>query len=74
MDFIKYKNWFFALSLLVIIPGLVALATWRLKLGIDFSGGTLWEVKFSQNQSTTQQQFQNFLTEQSVSFSSVVKT
>ena len=74
MNFIKYKNWFFALSLLVIIPGLVALATWRLKLGIDFSGGTLWEVKFSQNQSTNQQQFQNFLTEQEIAFSSVVKT
>lgn len=74
MNFIKYKNFFFALSLLVIIPGLLALATWRLKLGIDFSGGTLWEVKFSQNQSTTQQQFQNFLSEQSVSVSSVVKT
>ncbi|KKS83371.1 MAG: Protein translocase subunit SecF [Candidatus Gottesmanbacteria bacterium GW2011_GWA1_43_11] len=74
MDFIKYKSWFFALSLLIIIPGLVALATWRLKLGIDFSGGTLWEVKFSQNQSTTQQELQNFLAEQAIAFSSVVKT
>ena len=46
MNIIKYRNWFFALSLALIIPGVIALATFGLKLGIDFSGGTLWEIKF----------------------------
>ena len=46
MNIIKYRNWFFGLSLLVIIPGVIALFTWGLKLGIDFQGGTLWEIKF----------------------------
>jgi preprotein translocase subunit SecF len=32
----------------VIVPGLVSLLFSGLKLGIDFTGGTLWEVRFSQ--------------------------
>ncbi|HEX2281432.1 MAG TPA: protein translocase subunit SecF, partial [Thermomicrobiales bacterium] len=43
----KRKLWF-TISLLVIIPGLVSLIFSGLKLGIDFTGGTLWEVRFSQ--------------------------
>lgn len=46
MNIIKYRNWFFALSLAIIIPGLVAFKIWGLTLGIDFVGGTLWELKF----------------------------
>lgn len=46
MDIIKRKNWYFALSLLVILPGLFSLFFWGLKLGIDFTGGTLTEVRF----------------------------
>jgi preprotein translocase subunit SecF len=46
MNLLKYKNYFFALSLLIIIPGIIALFAWGLKLGIDFQGGTLWEVGF----------------------------
>lgn len=37
----KFKYWFFALSLLVILPGLFSLARWGLKLSIDFTGGTV---------------------------------
>ena len=43
----KRKLWF-TISLLVIIPGLISLIFSGLKLGIDFTGGTLWEVRFSQ--------------------------
>ena len=74
MNIIKYKNFFFALSLLVIIPGIIALSFWHLKLGIDFSGGTLWEIKLDEKPDTTQQQFQDFLHSSNVDFSSVVKT
>lgn len=48
MNIIKHRNIFFAFSLVLIIPGIIALLTWHLKLGIDFEGGTLWEVKFSE--------------------------
>jgi preprotein translocase subunit SecF len=43
----KRKLWF-TISLLVIIPGIIALIFSGLKLGIDFTGGTLWEVRFDQ--------------------------
>jgi preprotein translocase subunit SecF len=45
MNLIKYRNYFFALSLLIIIPGIFAFFSWGLKVGIDFAGGTLWEIK-----------------------------
>lgn len=50
MNIIKRRNWFFAFSLAIIVPGIIALFTWGLKLGIDFSGGTLWEIRFEQKE------------------------
>ena len=43
----KRRLWF-TISLVVIVPGLVSLLLFGLKLGIDFTGGTLWEVRFAQ--------------------------
>lgn len=40
-DLMKYKFLFFAISLLVILPGLFSLARWGLNLSIDFTGGTV---------------------------------
>ncbi len=36
---------FFGISLLVIIPGLIALIVWGFPLGIDFTGGSLLQVQ-----------------------------
>lgn len=36
----------FAISVIVIVPGLISLLLFGLRLGIDFTGGTLWEVRF----------------------------
>jgi preprotein translocase subunit SecF len=41
------RYWFFALSLLVIVPGMIVLALYGLPLSIDFTGGTLLEVSFA---------------------------
>ena len=46
MNLIKYRYWYFAISLLVIVPGVIALIIWGLPLGIDFTGGSLLEVQF----------------------------
>lgn len=43
----KRRLWF-TISLIVIIPGLISLIFFGLKPGIDFTGGTLWEVRFDQ--------------------------
>ncbi len=37
---------FFAISLLVILPGLIVMAIWGMPLSIDFQGGTMLEVSF----------------------------
>ena len=46
MNLIKYRYLYFAISLVVIIPGVLALLLWGLPLGIDFTGGSLLEVQF----------------------------
>ncbi|HKZ43828.1 MAG TPA: protein translocase subunit SecF [Anaerolineales bacterium] len=48
MNIIKNRYLYFGISLLVIIPGILALIFWHLPLGIDFTGGSLLEVKFDQ--------------------------
>jgi preprotein translocase subunit SecF len=45
-NIVKYRYWFFGLSLLVIVPGMIALLIWRLPLAIDFTGGSLLDVRF----------------------------
>ncbi len=41
----KYKWFYFALSLLVVIPGVLSLVRYGLRLSIDFTGGTLLEIQ-----------------------------
>lgn len=45
MRFMKYRRWFFALSALVLIPGLISLLMFGFRPALDFIGGTLLEVK-----------------------------
>ena len=46
IDIVGKKYWYFAISALLIIPGIISLAVWGLNLGIDFTGGTLLEYQF----------------------------
>jgi len=46
LNIVGKRYWFFGLSLLLIVPGIVALAVWGLPLAIDFTGGSLLEVRF----------------------------
>lgn len=56
IDIVGKRYWYFALSFLVIIPGLVAMGIhWGqtgqpFRLAIDFTGGTLLELKFDKPQ------------------------
>ena len=53
-DIVGKRKWYFLISALVIIPGLIAMGiSWArfgspLRLSIDFTGGSLWELKFEQ--------------------------
>jgi preprotein translocase subunit SecF len=47
MNILGRRYFFFALSLIIIIPGLIILFTGGLPLSIDFTGGSLLEVSFA---------------------------
>jgi preprotein translocase subunit SecF len=47
LDLVGKRYYWFLLSLLVIVPGLLSLAVHGLRLSIDFTGGTLWELQMS---------------------------
>lgn len=56
LNIVGKRYWYFALSLLVIVPGLIAMALhWSqtgqpFRLAIDFTGGTTLELKFNKPQ------------------------
>ena len=52
MNIINKKNWFFLISAAIIIPGIISLILFRLNFGIDFAGGSLWELKFGKEVDT----------------------
>jgi len=61
MNIIGYRKIWYTISAILIIPGIIALFMWGLKPGLDFRGGTLIELKFTQN--TSVEQVKNALTE-----------
>lgn len=57
MNIIKHKNWYFGLSLLILIPGIIALILWKLNLSIDFTGGSRLTLAFNAVATDKQIQF-----------------
>jgi hypothetical protein len=51
LNIIGRRNIFFAISLVIIIPGILSMATRGFLLGIDFAGGTEFTVNFASNPS-----------------------
>jgi preprotein translocase subunit SecF len=47
MNIVKRRYLYFAISLIVIIPGMIALLVWGFPLAIDFTGGSLLDITFS---------------------------
>jgi preprotein translocase subunit SecF len=49
IDFVKYRWWFYAVSLVLIIPGIISLVLpGGLRPGIDFTSGTIMTLRFQQ--------------------------
>ncbi len=51
IDIVGKRKLWFAISIIVILPGVIALILWGLKPGIDFTGGQELEVKTTLRQS-----------------------
>jgi len=64
LNIIGARNWFFLASLVIIIPGIVSMATQGFLLGIDFQGGTEFLLKFQG--SPTLNQVQSAVTSEGV--------
>jgi preprotein translocase subunit SecF len=48
LDIVGRRYWYFLLSLIIIIPGTIALITFHLYLGTDFTGGTEMTIELPQ--------------------------
>ncbi len=55
MNIVKRRYLYFAISLLVIVPGLIGYFLWGLPLSIDFTGGSLLEVQFNGQQPSNEE-------------------
>jgi preprotein translocase subunit SecF len=53
-NIIGNRRWGYLLSALIIIPGIIALVVWGLDLGIDFTGGTLMDLRLGRDASVSE--------------------
>ena len=63
LNIVGRRYWYFGLSLLVMIPGLIALGLWGLPLAIDFTGGSKLEVTVKQAAELSTRQVSDLLDE-----------
>lgn len=54
LDIVGKRNRWFLISLAMMVPGIISLIFTGLNLGIDFTGGTSWELEMSQPVTTTE--------------------
>ena len=47
MDIVGRRNWYFLLSLAIILPGIISMAVFGFRLGIDFAGGDQYNLAFT---------------------------
>jgi len=47
-NIVKYRYWFFVLSTIIVVPGLVFIARYGVPRSIDFTGGSFFELAFEQ--------------------------
>jgi len=67
LDFMKYQYLYFLISAVFLLPCLYSLITWGLKPSIDFTGGTILELKTDQVDLKSQQDKVNTVLESQLS-------
>jgi len=48
VDIVGRRNWYFLLSLAIILPGIISMLVFGFRLGIDFQGGDQYNLSFTQ--------------------------
>jgi len=68
MDIVGRRNWYFLLSLAIILPGIISMAVFGFRLGIDFAGGDQYNLAFTQpvQATTVQKEMDTFNVEATV--------
>jgi preprotein translocase subunit SecF len=56
MNIVGRRNWYFLLSLAIILPGIISMAFLGFRLGIDFAGGEQYNLSFKQPVQATEVQ------------------
>lgn len=72
MNLMRYRWLYFLISAMALIPGIYALLNWGLKPAIDFTGGSLLELKLENDQ--VSDQLKAVIAEQEIEVSSVQPT
>lgn len=70
INFLKFTKLYFLISAIVIIPGLFSIFKWGFKPSIDFTGGTLLEIKL-ENSPENQDNLKKYFEEQNVTIGSI---
>jgi preprotein translocase subunit SecF len=53
-DIVGKRRWYFAFSLLITVPGLIFIVIGGLKPSVDYTGGTVWQVRYAEDPSPTE--------------------
>lgn len=54
IDIVGKRGLWYLISAIAIIPGLISLVVYGINWGIDFTGGTSWELEFEQSMTTAE--------------------
>lgn len=68
LDLVKHRWTFILFSTLIIIPGIVFILLGGLRLGIDFTGGSSWDIYFNEGRVPSSDAVQNALKEADATF------
>ncbi len=74
IDIIGKKNWYFGLSLIVVVPGFIALILWGLNLSIDFTGGSNLTVSYPKVETQTVERTKNLLISENLKVSTITQS
>jgi preprotein translocase subunit SecF len=68
MNIVGRRNWYFLLSLAIILPGIISMAFFGFRLGIDFAGGDQYNLAFTRpvQATTVQKEMDTFNVEATV--------